>query len=176
MATSPARKKSTSTSTTTSAFTTLKKASCPTLSQTGFIDYEISRDSNGAIHIGLTGNSGTGYFNKNRLLVTEVINALEQFQKKHPITSLALKDIYPGTSINSWSFLMATLLAEGLVEPHPDHLRRFVLTDPDAFLASLDKLKPVKAQHSAPAKRKPKPKAKAGASMPKAKAKPATSK
>jgi hypothetical protein len=58
MATSPARKKSTTATVTTSAFTTLKKASCPTLSQTGFIDYEISRDSDGAIHIGLTGNRG----------------------------------------------------------------------------------------------------------------------
>jgi hypothetical protein len=69
--------------------TNLKKASCPTLSQSGKIDYEITSDSNGVIHLGLTGNSGTGYFRKARQPVKEIITALEQFQAKHEITSLA---------------------------------------------------------------------------------------
>jgi hypothetical protein len=84
-----------------------------------------------------------------------------------------LKDLYPGTSINSWSFLMAVLLAEGLVEPHPDDPRRFLLTNPDAFLSGLDKLK---GSHSKSGKASPKAKAKAAPRIPKAKAKPATSK
>jgi hypothetical protein len=171
MATTPATKKIKTTST-TSAFTTLKKASCPTLSQSGFIDYEVSADSTNTLFIGLTGNSGKGYFSKAKHPVTGIIDALEQFQAKYPITSLALKDLYPGTSINSWSFLMAVLLAEGLVEPLEDNKRRYQLCDPDAFLSSLDKLK-AKHQfspHSGSARGKPKAKAKAGASMRKSKA------
>ena len=114
MTTKSAQKKRNSTSTKTATtkppeqeFTTLKIFSCPTLSQSGKIDYEISTDSNGAILIALTGNSGTGYFSKARQPVKEIVKALEQFQAKFPITSLALKDLYPDTSINSWSFMMS---------------------------------------------------------------------
>jgi hypothetical protein len=150
--------------------TILKKGSCPTLSQSGKIDYEITSDSNGAIHIGLTGNSGSGYFSKSRQPVKEIITALEQFQAKHEITSLALKDIYTG-SINSWSFMMAVLLSLGLVEPLKDNGRRYQLSNPDAFLKSLEKLK---SQHTGSGKGKPKVKAKAASRMSKGKAKPAT--
>lgn len=128
---------------TTDNHTTLKQGSCCSLSQTGIIGYEISRGSTGAIYISLQANSGSGYFSKQTQRVTEIIDALEQFESKYVITSLALKDLYPDTSINSWSFLMACLLEEGLVEKHPDQPRRFKLTDPEAFLARLEKLKPV---------------------------------
>jgi hypothetical protein len=152
------------------AFTILQKSKCPTLSQSGKIDYEISTNSNGVIHIGLTGNSGSGYFSKARQPVKEIITALEQFQAKHEITSLALKDLYTG-SINSWSFLMAALLSLGLVEPLKDNGRRYQLSNPDAFLKSLDKLK---SQHTGSGKGKPKAKVKAESRMSKGKAKPAT--
>jgi hypothetical protein len=66
-----------STKSTEPDITVLKKSSCPTLSQAGKIDYEISTNSNGVIHIGLTGNSGSGYFSKARQPVKEIINALE---------------------------------------------------------------------------------------------------
>lgn len=153
--------------------TVLKKASCPTLSQTGTIDYAIILDNTGAILIGLTGNSGAGYFSKARQPVTDVIDVLKDFEAKFPITSLAFKDLYPGTSINSWSFLMAVLLAEGLVEPLEDNKRRYKLCDVDAFMKSLDKLK---GQHTTTAKANPKAKSKAAASMKKPQKKPATGK
>jgi hypothetical protein len=165
MATTPATKKNKATST-TSAFTILKKASCPTLSQSGFIDYEISTDDNGAVFISLTGNSGAGYFSKSRQSLKDIIDVLEQFQAKYPISSIALKDLYPSVSINSWSFLMSALLAEGLLEPLEDNKRRYQLCDPAGFLANLDKLK---STHSGSSKGKPKAKAKAATRMRKSK-------
>jgi hypothetical protein len=154
------------------AFTILQKSKCPTLSQSGNIDFQITSDSNGVIHIGLTGNSGTGYFSKARQPVKEIITALEQFQAKHEITSLALKDLYTG-SINSWSFLMAALLSLELVEPLKDNGRRYKLCNVEAFLASLDKLK---AQHTGSGKGKPKAKIKAANRIAKSKSKPAMGK
>jgi hypothetical protein len=50
-------------------FTTLKQQSCPTLSQQGFIDYQISQNDKGEVFFAITGNSGTGYFSKARLLI-----------------------------------------------------------------------------------------------------------
>jgi hypothetical protein len=184
MTTSPTKSKRKSTSTksatikpattksTEPAFTILQKSKCPTLSQSGKIDFQITSDSNGVIHLGLTGNSGTGYFRKARQPVKEIITALEQFQAKHEITSLALKDLYTG-SINSWSFLMAALLSLGLVEPLKNNGRRYQLSNPDAFLASLDKLK---SQHTGSGKGKPKAKVKAASRISKSKSKPATGK
>ena len=163
MATTPATKKSKPTpnkpASTNPAFTTLKQATCPTLSGSGTIGYEIAVDNNGITLLGLISNSGTGYFSKARQPVTDTLEALEQFQSKHPLTSLALKDLYPGSSINSWGFLMAVLVAEGLVERQEGNLRHFRLCDSAPFLASLDTLKTPKAPHSTPRKRKPKAKA-----------------
>jgi hypothetical protein len=168
--------KSTPTKPTESEGTVLKKSSCPTLSQSGKIDYEISTNSNGVIHIGLTGNSGSGYFSKAKQPVKEIITALEQFQAKHEITSLALKDLYPGSSINSWSFMMSVLLGLGLIVPLEKNGRRYQLNNPEAFLKSLEKLKASKAQHSVPAKGKPNAKVKPASRMLKSKATPATGK
>jgi hypothetical protein len=150
--------------------TTIKKASCPNLSLTGTIGHEISRTESGVVIIGLTSSTGSGYYSKAKISLDDAIAALQAFEKKYPLTSLALKDVYPPhTSCNSWSMLMGVLLAEKLVEPHPDHPRRFKLCDPAT-------VQEWKAQHSATRKAKPKVKAKAATRMPKAKAKPATGK
>jgi hypothetical protein len=66
---------------------------------------------------------------------------------------------------------MAALLSLGLVEPLKDNKRRYQLSNPDAFLKSLEKQK---AQHSDPGKGKPKAKIKAASRM--SKSKPATGK
>jgi hypothetical protein len=169
----PTSTKSTSTAPTQQEVTLLKTANCPSLSRTGTIGYEISADDTGAVLFRLTSNSGAGYFNnKVRVSFDDVLDALKAFEKQFPITSLAMKDVYPAhSSINNWSFLTAVLLAEGVVETHPDHPRRYRLCkNPDAFLSSLDKQK---ATHSVSAKPKPKAKAKAPARMPKGKSKPA---
>jgi hypothetical protein len=171
----PAKKISTNaTESTDPEVTILKKATCPTLSGTGKIGYAISADDTGSILFGLTSNNGAGYFSKTKVGFNEIVEALKALGKKQPITSLALKGVYPAnSSINNFSFALACLLAEGLVEIHPDHPRRYHLSaDPDAFLAAMKELTP---SDSKPGKATGKVKATAGARMSKDKAKPATS-
>lgn len=129
------------TSTTNPNFTALKQASCPTLSLAGIIDYQITLDNDGQVYFAITGNSGTGYFSKAEQPLTAILDALEEFASQYPLTSLALKDLYPGTSINSWGFLMAALVAEGLIQPLEDNKRRFQLCDPAPFLQQVEELK-----------------------------------
>jgi hypothetical protein len=126
-------------------YTTLKQASCPTLSLSGLIDYEVTLDTKGQVYFALTGNSGTGYFSKARQPLSAILDALEDFASKYPLTSFALKDLYPDTSINSWGFLMAALLAEDLIQPLEDNKRHFRLCDPARFLQQVEELK---AKHS----------------------------
>ena len=80
---------------TPAAFTVLKKASCPTLSQTGTITYELSLDSNGQAYFSLTGNSGSGYFSKARQPLYAILNTLGQFAEGYPITAFAQKACTP---------------------------------------------------------------------------------
>lgn len=89
------------------------------------------------------------------------------------ITSMALLPLFQGRSVNTPSFLLATLVEEGILEPVPDSKRHYQLGDAKAFLAEMEKLK---ATHSATGKGKPRAKAKAATRMAKGKAKPATGK
>jgi hypothetical protein len=142
--------------------TLLKKSTCPNLLGTAEIQYEIT-DTPEGIQLRLTGSSGNGYYSKAWVSLDSILENLEAFAAKYPLVSLALKEAYPAyTSTNSWGFMMAVLLAEGLVERLEDNQRHFRLCDPAPFLASLEKLK---ASHSPPVTGKPKKKAKASSRM-----------
>ena len=179
MAKKPASRKSTadnppasSTRTDKTDISPLKCASCSNLLGTATIHYEIAANETEGIRIRLSDYEGNGYYCKAWVSLASILSSLEAFAAKYPLVSLALKDVYPpSTSCNSWSFLMAVLLAEGLVERLEDNKRHYRLCDPADFLASLPKPNSV---HSGPAKGKPRARAKAATRMQKSKAKPAT--
>jgi hypothetical protein len=85
---------------------------------------------------------------------------------------MTLRPLLTG-SVNTSSFLLATLVKEGILEPVPDKKRHYQLGDDKPFLAAVAELK---GNHSQSGKAKPKVKAKAATRMPKGKAKPATGK
>jgi hypothetical protein len=85
---------------------------------------------------------------------------------------MTLRPLLTG-SVNTSSFLLATLVNEGILQQVPDKKRHYQLGDAKPFLAEVDKLKPA---HNKTSKAKPKVKAKAGAGMSRGKAKPATGK
>ena len=72
-----------------------------------------------------------------------------------------------------FSFLLASLVNEGILQQVPGKKRHYQLGDDKAFLAEVGKLK---GSHSKSSKAPAKAKAKAGGRMTKAKAKPATGK
>lgn len=156
--TAPATKEN-KTTTTKSAYKSLKKAKCPTLLGSGIIDFEISSKGSGELFIGLTGNSGTGYFSKERVSIIVILDTLETWREKHPVTALALKNVYPTNSnTNNWGFLLSVLLELGLVTRATDSPRHFKLSDPAPFLDSMKAVE-TKPKHKTPSKRKPKAKA-----------------
>jgi hypothetical protein len=77
------------------SITTIKKARCrcPNLSRTGTIGYEISCTESGVVMIGLNSSTGSGYYSKANISLDDAIAALQAFEKKYPLTSLALKDV-----------------------------------------------------------------------------------
>jgi len=152
--------------------TNIKKATCKTLQGTATLTYHIGLDDTGAINWKIAASTGNGMFSKDWVAFTDIQKALADWPDDLSITSMTLRPLLPG-SVNTASFLLATLVHTGIVQPVPDKKRHYQLGDAKPFLAEMDKLK---ATHSQSGKARPRGKAKAATRMPKGKAKPATGK
>lgn len=151
-----------------SSMTTLRKSTCSNLLGTATLGYEIGiQAETSALHWRLSSNTGNGYWSRDWVKFKDIQKALTDWPKDLPLTSMALRPLYLGKSINSPSFLLATLVKEGILEPVPEKLRHYQIAD-------LDAVAELTAAHSKPGKAKPKAKTKAAPRMPKGKKKPAT--
>ena len=148
------------------SITTIKKATCSTLSGKSTLTYRLGIDKTSTLHWQVLSNSGSGYFSDEWLKFEDIQKSLKDWAKDFPITSLALRSLFTGRSSNSPGFLLATLVNEGILEPVSDKQRHYQLVDPKPFLDAVEELI---ADHSKPGKAKPKAKGKAATRMPKAK-------
>jgi hypothetical protein len=165
-----------------SAITTIKETTCKTLAGSATLTYHLGIDENGDSHLKIASNTGGGFFSTEWLAFSDIQTAFKAWPEDTPITSMALRPLFRGKSVNTPSFMLAVLTAEKLLEPMPERKRVHRACDPTAFLATLDTLKgkagssmPTqkaaprgKATTKATSKAKAAPKAKA---QPKAKAK-----
>jgi hypothetical protein len=173
----PAKKKSAtsadkSTNPKEPSITIIKKSTCKNLQGKATLGYHLGIDEAGAIHWKIHSNSGAGMFSNRWVKLADIQKALADWPEHMPITSMTLRPLLTG-SVNTASFLLATLVHTGVVEPVPDKKRHYQLGDAKPFQAEMDKLK---GSHSRAGKAKPKAKATAGSRMSKGKAKPATGK
>jgi hypothetical protein len=173
----PAKKKPITTTATDgsqeASITVIKKGTCKTLQGTATLTYHIGLDDSGALWWKIAASSGNGMFSKEWVAFAAIQLALDKWPKESPIVSMALYPLFSGKSVNTPSFLLATLVSEGVLAPVPGKKRHYQPGDAKPFLAAVAELK---GSHTQPGKAKPKAKAKAAARMPKAKAKPATGK
>lgn len=161
-------RKTTTTTTDKTDITILKKSTCRNLLGTQTLGYEIGiEEKTSAIVWRVSSNTGNGYWDQSWVKFTNIQKALTDWPKDLPLSSMALRPLYAQKSINSPSFLLATLADAGILEPVPEKLRHY-------RIANLDAVAELTSGHSKPAKTKPKVRAKAPARMPKGKAKPAT--
>ena len=109
----------------------LKTGTCPTLSSKSTLTYHVGSDADSAIQIRVHANSGGGYFN---LEWIPLANILEILKKQPRITAFALRPLYAGKSTNSPGFLLAVIVAEGLVRLAGEKERHYVATDSAKFL------------------------------------------
>jgi hypothetical protein len=153
--------------------TIIKKATCKNLNGSATLTYHIGLDDTSALLWKIHANTGNGMFSREQVAFKDIQQALDNWHKDQPIVSMALYPLFSGKSVNTPSFLLASLVNEGILQQVPGKKRHYQLGDAKPFLAEMDKLK---ATHSKPSKAPAKAKAKAGARMSKTKAKPATSK
>ena len=116
----------------------LKEVTCPSLSTTSDITYEIGTTPDGTIHIRIIGNSGTGNFNGYWVSMPKIRSVLND--QDGPFIWSALCPLFEGRSVNSACFLMAVLLAEKIVQPSKERPRRYEMADPEPFMAKVQAL------------------------------------
>jgi len=116
----------------------LKTATCSNLTNKSTLGYHIGCNDQSEICFRISSNSGGGYFSTNWIPLKAILSAMEQAPK--PLTSFALMPLFAGKSINTQSFLWATLLAEGLVQRDAENPRVYVACPLDAFQAEMDLL------------------------------------
>jgi hypothetical protein len=130
----------------------LKESTCPSLSQRSTLTYEVGCGADRTVHIRITANTGKGIINKHCV----PLSVLEPLLKKgEPVTAKALRSILQGRSANTVGFLMALMLAEGLLQASPDDPHGYLPVDPAEFRKVIQALmdtpqsiedKPVKAK------------------------------
>ena len=147
--------------------TPLKKSACSNLLGTATLGYEIGiEEKTSTLFWRVSSNTGNGYWDQSWVKFTDIQQALTDWPKDLPLTSMALRPLFTG-SVNSSSFLLATLADAGVLEPVPEKLRHY-------RIANLHAVAELTAAHSKPGKAKPKAKPEAATRMPKGKKKPAT--
>ena len=117
----------------------LKTGSCPSLTGKSKLTYEIGAGPAADLHVRISRNSGTGYFNSFWVKWTDLLKVLEK-ARGEPITSFTLRPLYAGRSVNTAGFLLAALMNEGLVQRIEDRPRCYRLLDARRFLAEIDSL------------------------------------
>lgn len=104
----------------------LRITTCPTLSRKSKLTYELGLDAAKAFHYRIVSCDGGGFFSPEWVAWTAIQAAIKK--SVGPLTSLCLRPLFKGKSVNTSGYLLAALVAEGLLEPLPDKIRHFKLT------------------------------------------------
>lgn len=115
----------------------LKIGTCPNLSESAKLGYMIGCTPGSKIQLRVHSNSGSGYFSREWVSLDAAFKALDKCPKDKPLNAYWLGPLFVGKSINTPSFLMAVLLAEGLVKKVD---RNYERTDPASFVGEVKKL------------------------------------
>ena len=110
----------------------LKEANCPSLSGNTTLQYQIGCDDQKTLYVRIKENSGGGFFNKEYVPLADLLDVIGDQQS--PFTSSVFKKLFLGKSNNTQCFLLAVLLAEGLVTATESH---YSAVDPKDFHAAM---------------------------------------
>lgn len=113
---------------------TLAALTCPSLSGRSDLTYEYGVQGDDQLQIRITGNTGGGMFAKDWFPLSEVIQVLRSAEVTEGISATVFRALFGGKSINTQSFLMAILLAEGAVRAHSVKPRGYEVGDVDALV------------------------------------------
>jgi hypothetical protein len=107
-------------------FKVLKTGSCPSLSDTGMLSYEVGADDSGETYYRITANNAGGFFSQEWVAWSKIYAACNV---PDPITSVLFRGLFRGKSVNTAGFLLAALKHQGLIQRKQDKSRLYILTE-----------------------------------------------
>ncbi|TXS90808.1 hypothetical protein FV139_17700 [Parahaliea maris] len=131
----------------------IKKSSCPTISGKSEITYCLGTTEDDQLMIRIHENPGGGFFSDEWVSMAHILSTLEASETDNGITSIALKSLFRGRSVNTPAFLMAALKAEGVIEPIEGKQRCHQLGDVQGFLTKAKQLQSSKPPRKTPARK-----------------------
>ncbi|MDP1931843.1 MAG: hypothetical protein Q8L60_10330 [Gammaproteobacteria bacterium] len=108
------------------AFKVIKNGSCPSLSDTGVLSYEVGADEAGATYYRITANNAGGFFSKEWVAWSKIYAVCTG---QESITSILFRGLFRGKSVNTAGFLLAALKDQGLIQRKNGKSRLYQLTD-----------------------------------------------
>lgn len=138
-----------SSSASNSQIKSLRQSTCPTLSAKSTLSYSISQDSKKALYVAVTQNDGGGFFSTERIPWSDIEVAIHADE---PVTSICLRSLFKGKSVNTSGFLLAVLVAEGILESLPKKVRHFKVTG-NSLTAKKSAPRKTPSKKKAPAKK-----------------------
>ena len=118
----------------------IKTATCKTLSGKSTLTYQIGASPESIVHLRIAGNDGGGMFSDEWVAFEAVQKALKDDAEGAAITSIRLTPLFKGKSVNTPSFLLATLKHLKLVRSMQGKRRHHERLDPRPFLDQVEKL------------------------------------
>lgn len=116
----------------------VKIATCPSLSGKSTLTYHIGCLDDRAIYLRLVENTGQGNFNKDWIPLAQLDPLLASMETL--ITARLVRSIFDGKSVNTSGFLLAALLAEGLIKMSEDGLSSYLPIDGTGFKTGIQSL------------------------------------
>ncbi len=105
----------------------MKTKECSSLSGLSTLSYKIGCKDDKEVSLSIVGNTGKGIFNKEPVELAKIDALLASHQG--PITSGSLHGLFEGKSSNSAGFILAVLLAEGLLKISTGNQRHYERVD-----------------------------------------------
>lgn len=122
----------------------LKIATCLSISGKSTLTYHIAvgtvGNANSEILFRVHANSSSGYFSREWISLVAIQQVFSKVPADGAITSYLLHKLFKGKSANTPAFMLAALLAEGLVQPSSIKDRCHDCTDGKAFFTEIQAL------------------------------------
>lgn len=118
----------------------LQAIQCPSLSGLSQLTYEYGLKSGSELMIRIAGNTGTGMYSEDWVPMNEVLNILRIPAHQAAISSIVLRPLYLGKSVNTPSFLLAALKHEEVVVPDASKRGAYQVSALSAFEERLEGL------------------------------------
>ena len=104
------------------------------------LTYNLGVDSSTNIHFRVTDNTTGGLFSPEWIALDAILDTVKDMPDAKPFSALIFDRLFTYRSANNAGFLVAALLAEGVLQRYKETKRMVIMGEPDKFLEELKPL------------------------------------